>query len=216
VPQPTPQPNAPFLLAIAGCSGSGKTTLARELSQQLSAALLPLDLYYRDLSHIPSATRTHQNFDHPDSLETALLTQHVESLAAGHPIEIPAYDFATHTRIPDRTIPVPASPYVIVEGILALHYPALRPCYQLAIFVEAPSEVCLRRRIHRDIHERGRTESSVVAQWNATAYPMAIQYVIPSAAHAHLVVDGCASLDWSVEQVLARIRADQRTREIQP
>lgn len=201
------RPPTPFILAIAGCSGSGKTSLARELTQQLSATLLPLDLYYRDLSHLTLDERNQQNFDHPDSLEATLLTQHVQSLAAGTHIHAPMYDFSTHSRIPDRTLPIPVEPYVIIEGILALHYATLRPLYHLSVFVEAPSEVCLRRRIHRDIHERGRTEESVIAQYNATALPMAIEYVLPSAAHAHLVVDGCASLDWSVEQVLARIRS---------
>ncbi len=197
----------PIVLAIAGCSGSGKTTLARELTKQLSATLLPLDLYYRDLRHLTLDERNRQNFDHPDSLEHTLLAEHVRTLAAGGHIAAPMYDFSTHSRIPDRTLPIPVEPVVIVEGILALHYESLRPHYDLSVFVSAPSDVCLRRRIHRDIHERGRTEASVVEQYWATAHPMAQQYVLPSAAHASLVVDGCESLDWSIEQVLSLLRS---------
>ena len=196
----------PLILGIAGCSGSGKTTLARELACELSATLLPLDLYYRDLSHLATYERARQNFDHPDSLEHELLSAQVEALARGETVEVPQYDFANHTRVRDRTETIRVERVLIVEGILALHYEALRRLYDLAIFVEAPHAVCLRRRIHRDTRERGRTEESVVAQFEATALPMAIEYVLPSAACADLRVNGTESLDWSVEQVLGRLR----------
>jgi uridine kinase len=91
---------------------------------------------------------------------------------------------------------------VIVEGILALHYAELLPLYSLTLFVDAPHDICLRRRIDRDVRERGRTEESVREQFWATAHPMAIEYVLPSAAHATLTVDGTESLDWSIEQIL--------------
>jgi uridine kinase len=94
---------------------------------------------------------------------------------------------------------------VIVEGILALHYPELVPCYQFSIYVNAPNEVCLNRRIHRDMRERGRTEESVRAQFHATAQPMADLYVLPSRARATITVEGTDSLDWSIEQILTRL-----------
>ena len=196
----------PIILAIAGCSGSGKTTLARELAADLAAPLLPLDLYYRDLAHLPPARRALQNFDHPDSLEISLLLEHIQSLTAGHPIHAPTYDFASHTRIPHSTQQIPTTKFLIVEGILALHFAELRPLYSLSVFVETPHDLCLTRRIHRDVAERGRTESSVRQQFADTALPMANRFVIPSAAHANLVVQGTDSLDWSVEQVLTSLR----------
>ena len=198
---PSPKP---LILAIAGCSGSGKTTLAAELATQLNATLFPLDLYYRDLSQFPLDTRHKRNFDHPDSLESELILQHVRDLANGLPIQRPVYDFKTHARTPHFDEIVPAK-VVIVEGILALHYEALRPFYTLSIYVEAPHEICLRRRIDRDVRERGRTEESVREQFFATAYPMAVQYVLPSAAHATLTVNGTESIDWSIEQILATL-----------
>ncbi len=201
-----PASSTPLILGIGGCSGSGKTTLARELARELSATLLPLDLYYHDLSHLPLEERARQNFDHPDSLEHELLVAHVKDLAAGRTIQAPRYDFATHTRIPNASDPVAPATVVIVEGILALHYAALRAQYHAAVFVQAPHEICLKRRIHRDIHERGRTEASVRDQFWATAHPMAERFVLPSAAHASLIVDGTESLDWSVEQVLSNLR----------
>jgi uridine kinase len=199
-------PRRPLILGIAGCSGSGKTTLARELASELSATLLTLDLYYHDLAHLSHDERATQNFDHPDSLEADLLVAHVSHLASGHPIDAPVYDFASHTRVANQTQRVDPSPVLIVEGILALHYPALCSLYDFSIYVNAPHDVCLMRRIHRDVRERGRTEASVREQYYATAHPMAEQYVLPSASNATLTVEGTDSLDWSVEQVLGTLR----------
>jgi uridine kinase len=198
-------PQRPLILGIAGCSGSGKTTLARELTQQLSATLLPLDFYYICLSHLPPDERALQNFDHPDSLEHGLLVQNVRDLAEGRSIERPIYDFTTHTRVRNRTETVTPAPVLIVEGILALHYSSLRELYDFSIYVNAPNQICLNRRIYRDMRERGRTEESVRAQFEATAKPMADFYVIPSAQHASVTVEGTDALDWSVEQVLDRL-----------
>ncbi len=202
----------PLVIGIAGCSGSGKTTLARELATQLEATLFPLDLYYRDLSQFPLDSRHKRNFDHPDSLESELIIEHVRGLAAGLPIQRPVYDFKTHSRVLGSYETVTPARVVIVEGILALHYPELLPLYSLAIFVNAPHDVCLARRIHRDTHERGRTEQSVRDQFHATARPMADLYVLPSAQYAHLTVEGTDSIDWSIEQILRHIhRMDTAT-----
>lgn len=201
---PTPR-RRPLILAIAGCSGSGKTTLARELAAHFDATLLPLDFYYRDLSHLPPAQRALQNFDHPDSIEHDLLIQHLRALASGHSIQRPLYDFATHTRVASHADTILPRTTLLVEGILALHYPELRALYDFSIYVNAPHDLCLIRRIHRDVLERGRTEQSVRDQFEATARPMADLYVLPSAAHASITVEGTDALDWSVEQILQRL-----------
>ncbi len=200
------QRDVPCVIGIAGCSGSGKTTLALELASQLDATLFPLDLYYRDLSAFPLDSRHKLNFDHPDSLESELILEHVRALAQGKPIQRPVYDFRTHTRVAGAFELLVPSRFVIVEGILALHYDELVPLYNVSVYVEAPHEVCLIRRIHRDTHERGRTEQSVREQFQATARPMADLFVLPSAARATLTVDGTEALDWSVEQVLRHMR----------
>ena len=199
-------PQRPILLGIAGCSGSGKTTLARELAAGLDATLFPLDLYYRDLSQFPLDARDKRNFDHPDSLESELFLAHLRNLAEGQPIQRPIYDFKTHTRVAGAFEPVTPRRVVIVEGILALHYPELLPLYTLSVFVEAPDDVCLNRRIHRDMRERGRTEASVREQYEAAVRPMAERYILPSQVHATLTVSGCESLDWSVERVRRTLR----------
>ena len=195
----------PLVLGIAGCSGSGKTTLAAELARQLDATIFPLDLYYRDLSQFPLDSRHKCNFDHPDSLESELILEHVRALANGEPIQRPVYDFKTHSRVAGAFDTIVPAGVVIVEGILALHFEELIPLYSFSIYVNAPNEICLKRRIYRDMMERGRTEASVREQFEATARPMADLYVLPSAARASLIVEGTDALDWSVEQILQRL-----------
>jgi len=196
-----------MILGIAGCSGSGKTTLARELAAQLNATLFPLDFYYRDLAHLSLDERKQVNYDHPDSVENELLANHVAELAKGRSIDRPIYDFAAHTRVIGETEPITPAAVVIVEGIFALHYEELRALYDFSIYVDCPEELCFKRRLSRDVKERGRTPESVKAQYEATAKPMARQFVQPSAEHASLRVDATGSLDWSVEQVFQQLQA---------
>jgi uridine kinase len=199
-------PQRPIVVGIGGCSGSGKTTLARELATQLDATLFPLDLYYRDLSQFPLDARHMQNFDHPDSLESELFIEHIQGLAEGRVIQRPVYDFSRHTRVAGAFEAVAPARFVVVEGILALHYAELWPLYDFSIYVDAPNEVCLNRRIYRDMRERGRTDESVRAQFEATARPMAEMYVLPSQTRATITVAGTEALDWSIEQVLRGLR----------
>ncbi len=198
-------PQRPIVIGVAGCSGSGKTTLARELTAQFAGRLLPLDLFYRDLQHIPPEQRAGRNFDHPDSLEINLLLTQLQALIAGRSVELPIYDFATHTRVPGRTDHAAPAPVLIVEGILALHFPELRALYDFSVFVQAPVEICLARRIHRDVRERQRTEKSVREQFRHLTQPMAERFVLPSAQFASVIVDGTESLDWSVATVLHKL-----------
>jgi uridine kinase len=199
-------PQQPIVVGIAGCSGSGKTTLARELARELEATLFPLDLYYRDLSQFPLDSRDKQNFDHPDSLESELFIEHLRTLAHGREIQRPVYDFSRHTRVAGKFETVEPAPFLIVEGILALHYDELFPLYNFSVYVDAPNEICLNRRIYRDMRERSRTEESVRAQFEATARPMAELYVLPSQARASITVSGTEALDWSIERVLRGLR----------
>ena len=205
-PEQLTLPQTPIMIGIAGCSGSGKTTLARELASQLNATLFPLDLYYRDLSQFPLDTRHQRNFDHPDSLESELFIEHIRGLAEGRTIQRPVYDFRTHSRVSNTFVEVAPARFVIVEGILALHFTELCHLYSFSVYVSAPHEACLTRRIHRDMRERGRTEQSVREQYEAAVQPMADLYVLPSQQAATLTVSGCEALDWSVEQTLRALR----------
>lgn len=199
-------PFPPVVMGIAGASGSGKTTLAAELARLLGGIHFPLDNYYRDLKHLPHEERAGQNFDDPALIESELLAEHVAVLARGEAIERPLYDFSTHTRVPGRTETIRPGPFLLVEGLFALYYPALLPLYQLRVYVETPDEICFERRMKRDMDERGRTEESVRRQYAATVRPSSERFVRPSATNADLSVDGTEALDWKVEQVLAALR----------
>ena len=198
-------PFPPVVVTIAGCSGSGKTTLAHELARTLKGVPFPLDNYYRDLGHLPLAERALQNLDDPAMIESPLLAAHIAALAHGEAIERPLYDFSTYVRIAGRTETVWPESFLVVEGIFALYYPEILPLCNLRVYVDTPDELCFERRLKRDIEQRGRTPESVRQQYNATVRPASLAFVRPSAANAHLTLDGTAALDWKVEQVLSEM-----------
>lgn len=199
-------PFPPSIIGIAGASGSGKTTLAAELARELDGIHFPLDNYYLDLSHLPPAERANENFDDPALIESSLLVAHVASLGRGETIERPLYDFSHYIRVPDRTETMNAGAFVLVEGLFALYYTDLLPLYQLRVYLDTPDDICFDRRMRRDTIERGRTPESVRRQYEATVRPSSIAFVRPSAAHADLVIDGTAALDWKVELALSAMR----------
>lgn len=199
-------PFPPTVLGVAGCSGSGKTTLANELARVLHGLRFHLDDYYLDLGHMPLEERIQQNFDDPSMIEIPLLAEHIAALARGDTIERPVYDFATYTRVPGRTQRVTSGPFLIIEGIFALHFAELLPLYQLSVYVDTPDALCFERRLKRDMDERGRSEESVRFQWDYRVRPSSLEFVRPSAANADLVVDGSGALDWKVERVMTEMR----------
>lgn len=188
----------PSLIGIAGPSGAGKSELARLLAARLPepCALVSLDSYYRALTHLPFEERVKCNFDHPDSLDWERIHGDVARISRGQAIDEPVYLFDKHSRAPETRRVEPAA-FVIVEGLFALHDPAVRSLLDVGIFVEAPDEICLERRIMRDTVERGRTRASVLAQYAATVRPMAERYVRPTKRHADLVVSGVNPLEES-------------------
>jgi len=199
-------PFPPTIFGIAGCSGSGKSTLADELARTLGGLRFHLDDYYLDLTDIPFAERVKKNFDDPAMIEVPLLASHIAALARGETIQRPVYDFGTYTRVPGRTFSITAGPFLIIEGLFALHYSELLPYYQLRIYLDTPDDVCFERRLKRDMDERGRTEEMVRYQYDLTVRPASEAYVRPSAAHADLILDGTGALDWKVERVMTEMR----------
>jgi uridine kinase len=210
--KPESQSGRPVLVGIAGFSGSGKTTIARKLACALHGIHFPLDNYYRDLSHLAPEERARQNFDDPALIESPLLAEHVAMLARCETIERPLYDFATHTRIPNRTETIPPAPLLVVEGLFALFYPALLPLYHLRVYVDTSEAISFDRRLARDIAERGRTPESVHRQYEETVHPAALTWVKPSAAYADLTLDGARDPDANVEQIGAWLRKRQLLR----
>jgi len=199
---------SPLLVGIAGGSGSGKTTLADRLVAALPAGravVVPADAYYRDLAHLAPAARARHNFDEPAALDEERLCADLGRLCRGEPAARPVYDFTTHTRRVEE-VRIAPSPVVIVEGILVLALPALRPLLGLKIFVDASEPVRLARRIARDVGERGRTHASVEAQFARHTRPMHALHVEPSRTYADLMVSGEGDLAQGVSRVLAAMK----------
>ena len=199
----------PLIIGVAGGTGSGKTTVMQAIARDLGrdqVSVIQHDSYYRDRSDIPPANRERINFDHPDSLDTALLVEHVRALRAGRAVEIPVYDFATHTRT-GRTTTVESRPVVIIEGILILADPALRHLLDITVFVDTDPDIRLIRRIRRDVSERARTWESVVEQYVDTVRPMHLEFVEPSKRHAQMIITEGGHNDAAVEMVITKIRS---------
>lgn len=178
-------------VGICGGSGAGKTTLAVHVIEQVGTervSLLAFDAYYRDLSHISMEERRQVNYDHPDSLDQELFIDHLEDLRSGNCIEVPEYDFATHTRT-GRSTPVEAREIVLVEGILLFSLDGIHELLDIAVFLDVPEPVRLERRVRRDVVERGRDPDDVRRQFASTVVPMHDEFVQPYRDRAHRVVD---------------------------
>lgn len=167
-------------IAVVGGSGSGKSWLAAEMRELLGeqAGHLSLDDFYRDLGHLPEDERDAVNFDDPAAIDWEALREVMECLDRGEPARIPNYDFATHTRLPDSR-EFAMTRLVVLEGLWLLHHDWLREKFSLSVFVECPEEERLRRRIERDVMERGRTEKSVRSQFSDHVQPMHARFVEP-------------------------------------
>jgi uridine kinase len=199
----------PLVIGIAGGSGSGKTTVAQEILQRVGPdriAYIQHDSYYKDLTGLPPTQRAEVNFDHPNSLETELLTFHIQQLKQGHTIEVPIYDFSTHSRT-DETFTVNPRGVIIVEGILIFVEAALRSLFNVKLFVDTDADVRLIRRLQRDITERGRTAENVIKQYQSTVRPMHLEFVEPSKRYADVIIPEGGFNTAALDMVVARIES---------
>ncbi len=199
----------PLVIGIAGGSGSGKTTAADIVLQKVGRqriAYLPHDAYYRELTGLPPIQRAAVNFDHPDSLDSGLMREHILRLKQWEAIELPVYDFTTHSRTAE-TIHVSPRRVILVEGILIFAEPMLRELFDVKIFVDTDSDIRFIRRLKRDIEERGRTTEHVVKQYLATVRPMHLEFVEPSKRYADVIIPEGGLNEVAMEMVIARIES---------
>jgi uridine kinase len=199
----------PVVIGVAGGTGSGKTTVAQEIlnragTEQIS--LIQHDAYYKDLSVLPLAQRAMMNFDHPDSLDNELLIAHLKALKAGRPVEIPVYDFTTHTRSTETRWVEPHR-VILLEGILIFADEALRKQMDVKIYVDTDADIRFIRRLQRDLAERGRTMESVIHQYLATVRPMHEEFVERSKRYADVIIPEGGFNEVAIEMIAARIRA---------
>jgi len=198
----------PVVMGVAGGTGSGKTTVAREVLKRAGTnqiTLIQHDAYYKDLGDLPGAQRAMQNFDHPDALENELLIAHLRELKAGRPVEVPVYDFTTHTRTP-QTQHVEPHRVILLEGILIFADAELRELMDVKIYVDTDADIRFIRRLQRDIAERDRTMESVVRQYLATVRPMHQEFVEPSKRFADVIIPEGGFNEVAMDMIAARIK----------
>ena len=203
---------APYLIGIAGGSCSGKTTVAELLTQKLKPSgtiHITLDSYYRDVSRKgPEYLRRH-NFDHPDALDHPLIVSQLRAIALGKVIDKPIYDFETHARRADAERIRP-NHFVIVEGLFALYWQEIRRYFSTKVFIDAPHDVCLKRRMERDYVQRGRTPEDIRHRYNAMARPMFDLHVLPTRKYADTIVSGCQPPEVAADAVIQHINATKK------
>lgn len=198
----------PCVLGVAGGTGSGKTTVARTILEEVGAdriTLLEQDSYYRDVDWRSEAELLHHNFDHPSALDNELLVAHLAALKAGHPIEVPIYDFVRHRRTA-RTRRVAPQPVILLEGILIFVESNLRELLDFKIYVDTDADLRLIRRLGRDMAERGRTVQDVLRQYLETVRPMHLEFVEPSKRWADIIIPEGGENRVALEMVVAHVQ----------
>jgi uridine kinase len=197
-----------MIIGICGGTGSGKTTVANRILESVNAkdvAFIQQDSYYRNLKDLPLDYRQAVNFDHPDAIDNDLLVHHIRKLKAGGSVELPLYDFKTHTRQVE-TVLIEPKPIVIVEGILIFIDPRLLEQMDIKVFVDTPDDIRFIRRLRRDIAERGRTIDSVIEQYLKTVRPMHMQFVEPSKRYADVIIPEGGHNLVSIDLISGKIR----------
>lgn len=180
-----------IIIIIAGPAASGKTSLIQRLQTEHPDVIstLPVDHYYLSLDHVPQEKRLSFNFDHPNALEWALLENHLKALLENQKVECPGYCYVTCTRTQDTTTVYP-KPIILVDGLLTLAIPSIRQLAHTSIYIDTPIDICLARKLKRDIEERGRTLEQSTAQYLSLTRPMYYAHVLPSRQFADLILPG--------------------------
>ncbi|PMH46824.1 uridine kinase [Vibrio sp. 10N.286.49.B3] len=186
--------NQCVIVGIAGASASGKSLIASTIYNEIrekvgdhQIGVITEDCYYSDQSHLSMEERVKTNYDHPNALDHDLLCEHLEKLIQGEAVEVPEYSYTEHTRT-SNTTPLTPKKVIILEGILLLTDPRLRNLMHASVFMDTPLDICLLRRVKRDVEERGRTMDSVLKQYQKTVRPMFLQFIEPSKQHADIIV----------------------------
>jgi uridine kinase len=204
-----PLDSRPLIIGICGGTGSGKTTITSRIIDAISEAnvlVLEQDNYYKAFAELSFEERTKQNFDHPESMDTALMAEHVRRLREGQSIDRPTYDFANYRRL-DATVRVAPRPAIIIEGILIFESRALRDLMDVKIFVDTDADLRFIRRLVRDIRDRGRTMESVVEQYMKTVRPMHLEFVEPSKRYADVIIPEGGHNEVGIDLVIQKIRS---------
>lgn len=202
----------PIIIGIAGASASGKSlfaeTIFNELRDELGAPYISImkeDSYYKDQTHMAMEDRIKTNYDHPNAFDHSLLVHHLDELKEGKTVKVPVYDYKIHNRIDDY-IEMEPRKIIIIEGILLLVDKAIRKRLDASVYMDTPLDICLLRRLKRDIEERERSLEAVVKQYRDTVRPMFMEFVDPSKQFADLIVPRGGKNRVAIDLLKARIK----------
>ena len=196
-----------ILIGIAGGTGSGKTSIANYLLKKFGAdqlIVIEQDSYYKNNSALSIDERNQQNFDHPDAIDIELFNKQLVSLLGGKSVEIPIYDFSIHNRRNQRQFVKPCK-IIVIEGILTLYFQSLRKLMNIKVFVDTPDNIRFKRRLSRDVKERGRTIKSVTNQYEKTVKPMYDQFVKPSRDLADIIITDGVQNKEAIDALMSNI-----------
>ena len=201
----------PHIIGIAGPSCSGKTALAKHIMEKLgqgNCSLIPLDSYYYDISHLSPREIEAHNYDLPDALEKNLLIKHIRTIADGNEIDMPVYDYVTHRRSSKKILVKPAE-FILVEGLFVLYWEALRKVLSSKVFIMVNDSLCFKRRLVRDMKERGVRREYVSKQYETMVRPMYEQFIKPTLKYADLIVNGEDQIEKSSSNIMNKINKQQ-------
>jgi len=201
--------NKSYIVGIAGGTGSGKTTVTDNIVAGIGhdhVVIIDHDSYYRDISTFGGLTPDQVNYDHPSSLETPMLIEHINMLKNGTAIHKPLYDFTTHKR-KKETLYIEPKKIIIVDGILIYSEEKLRELFDLKIFVDTDADERIIRRIKRDLLERGRSLESIIDQYLNTVKPMHLQFVEPSKRWADIIIPQGGNNKIAVDTMISKIKS---------
>lgn len=197
-----------IIIGISGPSASGKSLLANTIVNELGSdqvSVISEDSYYKDLGDMPLEQRSQINYDHPNSLDHDLMRQHLLALQQCETIEVPIYDHSQHQRV-EETRRVGQHRIIVLEGILLFVEEYLRELMDIRIFMDTPLDICLIRRLRRDIVERDRSFDSVISQYEKTVRPMFFQFIEPSKRYADVIVPRGGENRIAIEMIQAKMR----------
>jgi uridine kinase len=200
--------NKTIIIGISGASASGKSLLSNTIVNELGSQnviVISEDSYYKNRTNLSFEERAKINYDHPDAFDHDLLCEHLEQLQQGKTVQIPVYDFSNHLRSPD-TKTIGQYAIIVLEGILLFADPNVRSMMDMRIFMDTPLDICLIRRLKRDIHERGRDIDSVLTQYEETVRPMYLQFIEPSKKYADIIVPRGGENRIAIEIIQAKMR----------
>lgn len=200
--------NKVIIIGIAGPSASGKSLLANTIVNEIGSkkvVVISEDSYYKDRSDLSFAERAKINFDHPNSLDHDLLLQHLKELREHKDVDIPLYDHTKHSR-KKETRRISEHKIIVLEGILLFVEPELRNLMDIRIFMDTALDVCLTRRLSRDLLERGRSVESVLQQYHDTVRPMYLQFIEPSKRYADIIVPRGGENRIAIDMIKAKMR----------